>query len=261
MTDTRSPLESLPLPPPDDALWQRWRQFVADTFLVQLDDNAMEAFKIHFRELADWNTRMNLVSIRSAGEVLWRHYADSLAVAGVIAKNDDGGRRVADLGTGAGFPGLPVAIARPDLSLTLVESITKKCTFIEHMVATLGLKNVRVVNQRAEELGQDRAFRAQFDTVLSRAVSKFSPNLEIALPLVKNGGRFLVYKTENSAFGAEGLPLVERALKTLGGTHEDTFSYDLPGADQRYCILTIRKSSATPAQYPRRPGVPEKKPL
>ncbi|MHB9155819.1 MAG: 16S rRNA (guanine(527)-N(7))-methyltransferase RsmG [Endomicrobiales bacterium] len=241
--------------------WQEWKTFVAERFGAALDEDRVEKFRLYLQALVEWNEKMNLVSFRAPEELLWRHFADSLASLVLIEKIAPTARRAADLGTGAGFPGIPLKLARPALSLTLVESITKKCAFLEHVAQRLSLEGLTVINDRAENLGQNSAHRRQYDLVLSRAVSKFSPNLEIALPLLRRGGIALIYKTESSAFGPEGLPSVERALKTLGGRLADTFCYLLPGEEQKYCILAFEKTDETPAQYPRRPGVPEKKSL
>ncbi|MCL2144621.1 MAG: 16S rRNA (guanine(527)-N(7))-methyltransferase RsmG [Endomicrobia bacterium] len=169
--------------------------------------------------------------------------------------------KVADLGTGSGMPGIPVKIAIPEIKLTLVESITKKCAFLENAAKKLGF-DIEILNKRAEEIGQNPAYRQKYDIVLSRAVSKFSPNLEISIPLLKVGGRFIVHKTKNSAESKEeGLPSVENALRHLGAKLENIIPYKLPEQELDYCILVFKKYKDTPAQFPRKPGIPEKKPL
>jgi 16S rRNA (guanine527-N7)-methyltransferase len=243
--------------------WEQWRTFISDTFGTRLSDEAVEKFRIFLAELREWNEKFNLVSFRSSEEILYRHFADSLAGLEAIRRctPGNGPLRAADIGTGAGFPGLPLKIALPDTKLTLVESITKKCSFLEHMVQRLDMKDVTVINGRAEPLGQDAAHRAGYDVVLSRAVAKFSPHLEIAVPLAKKNGCVLIYKTEQSAYGDEGLRSVERALSLLGAALSEPVSYRLPGEERTYCILIFKKTHDTPPQYPRKTGLPEKKPL
>jgi 16S rRNA (guanine(527)-N(7))-methyltransferase RsmG len=165
-----------PSSPPSSAPldWESWKAFLQSAFGITLTPEQMSLFARLLEELLSWNEKMNLVSVRSADEVLWRHFADSLAVLPLIGKlSPDAGLAVADIGTGAGFPGIPLKIVRPDISLTLVESITKKTAFLEHIVKTLALPAVRIVNDRAEKLGQDTDFRERYDIVLSRAVAKF----------------------------------------------------------------------------------------
>jgi 16S rRNA (guanine527-N7)-methyltransferase len=169
--------------------------------------------------------------------------------------------KIADVGTGSGMPGIPVKIAFPEIELTLIESITKKCNFLTNINNKLGF-SIKILNKRAEELGQNSAHRQQYNFVLSRAVNKFSPNLEISIPLLKIGGRFIVYKTKNSVESLkEGLPSVETALRLLGARLERTILYKLPEQQHEYCILIFIKHEDTPTQYPRKSGIPEKRPL
>jgi len=169
--------------------------------------------------------------------------------------------KIADIGTGPGMPGIPIKIAFPEIKLTLVESITKKCNFLTNINKKLGF-DIEILNKRAEELGQNSIYRQQYNFVLSRAVSKFSPNLEISIPLLKIGGYFVVHKTKKSAESLEeGLPAVENALNHLGAKLEQTIPYNLPQQELDYCILVFKKYKDTSVQFPRKPGTPEKKPL
>jgi 16S rRNA (guanine527-N7)-methyltransferase len=245
--------------------WQQWSAGLAARFGLILSADTVRAFEVYCRELEIWNANINLISVRSPDEILWRHFADSLAGVAVV---DDYLRtknpptlRVADIGTGAGFPGIPIKIVRPDIKLTLVESITKKCAFLEHIAEQLSLQGVTIFNERAENLGRDTAHREKYDIVLSRAVSQFAPNLEIALPLVKIGGQALLYKTKKFADDPAAMQQGDRALTILGGRHGGRRCYRIPSGEQEYCILEFEKMAATPPAYPRRPGVPEKKPL
>jgi 16S rRNA (guanine527-N7)-methyltransferase len=222
-----------------------------------------EKFEAYFDELIEWNKILNLISFKTERDLIYRHFCDSLYSAKVISSiaGKDSTLKVADIGTGAGMPGIPVKIALPNTKITLVESITKKCKFLENINNKLNL-SMEILNLRAEEIGQNLKYRQQYDFVLSRAVSKFSPNLEISIPLLKVGGYFVVHKTKKSAESLEeGLPSVENALKHLGAKLEQTIPYNLPNQELDYCILVFKKYKNTPSQFPRKPGIPEKKPL
>ncbi|MDR3281462.1 MAG: 16S rRNA (guanine(527)-N(7))-methyltransferase RsmG [Endomicrobium sp.] len=169
--------------------------------------------------------------------------------------------KIADIGTGPGMPGIPIKIAFPEIKLTLVESITKKCNFLTNINKKLGF-DIEILNKRAEELGQNSIYRQQYNFVLSRAVSKFSPNLEISIPLLKIGGSFIIYKTKNSIENSkEGLQSIKSALGHLGARLERTMFYKLPERQHEYCILVFVKYKDTQSKYPRKSGIPEKKPL
>ncbi|MCX5778637.1 MAG: 16S rRNA (guanine(527)-N(7))-methyltransferase RsmG [Elusimicrobia bacterium] len=249
--------------------WNMWKDYLRDTFSITLTPGAEQQFTLLLTQLKEWNEKFNLVSFKSDEELLWRHFADSLAGLSVIKKlppaNDTAAipSPVIDIGTGAGFPGIPVKLACPGIALTLVESITKKCTFLEHIRAQTDI-DFTILNDRLETIGQDRAHREQYAFVLSRAVAKLIPNLEFALPLAAVGGYVLLYKTEQSIIGAEDIKTAYKTMSLLGGRHEDTFFYDLPdaaGQIKKYCIVIIKKLTPTPPLYPRRVGVPEKNPL
>jgi 16S rRNA (guanine527-N7)-methyltransferase len=242
-------------------MWNEWRQYLLKSFGIEMPDSSMASFAVLLAELKDWNEKINLVSFRSDREVIFRHFADSLA--GLKLINTLGGQpgaKIIDIGTGAGFPGTPVYIASDFHDITLVESITKKTSFIAHIKETLKLDGLKIINDRAENLGQDKLHRASYDFVLSRAVSKLSPNLEIALPLLKKGGYALIYKTEKSA-SEEEMNAARNALKELTGVISERFCYTIPYESLNYCVVAFKKLGETPKVYPRRAGTPEKKPL
>ncbi|MDR1941116.1 MAG: 16S rRNA (guanine(527)-N(7))-methyltransferase RsmG [Endomicrobium sp.] len=258
--------------------------YVRQNIISDFSRQSLEKFKIYFNELIEWNAMFNLISYKNETDILYRHFCDSLYAAKAILQNAINGDKkpqdpnqikpckpqtvarppilkIADLGTGSGMPGIPVKIVMPEIKLTLVESITKKCKFLENSNQKLKF-DIEILNVRAEESGQNEKYRAKYDIVLSRAVSKFSPNLEISIPLLKKGGYFIVHKTKNSAQSIEeGLPSVENALKHLGGKLVETIDYKLPDNDIDYQILVFEKYKDTPAQFPRKTGIPEKKPL
>lgn len=243
-------------------LFNQFYEYIIANIIPDFPQKQCEKFEIYFDELIEWNKMFNLISFKTESDLIYRHFCDSLYSAKAIKKIAAGSAlKVADIGTGSGMPGIPVKIAIPDIKLTLVESITKKCNFLENANKKLGF-DIKILNQRAEEIGQSVNYRQKFDIVLSRAVSKFSPNLEISIPLLKVGGYFIVHKTKNSAESKEeGLASVENALRHLGAKLEQTIPYTLPEQTLDYCVLIFKKYKDTPAQFPRKPGTPEKKPL
>ena len=221
----------------NDAFWNKWTDYVHSEFGVNLNKNQIIKFKTYLALIIEWNNKFNLVSFKSEEEILWRHFADSISCAKMITKHCPNASKIADIGTGAGFPGIPLKIVFPDTKLTLIESITKKCTFLEHVVHTLNLENVEIINDRAENLGHQKVHREAYDIILSRALSKFSSNLETTIPLVKLGKHSFIYKTERSAFGDKGLSCVEKPLKILGSEFIDHFCYDRSRSGQMHDIL------------------------
>ena len=257
-TEKKDATQNVPL---TDTDWLEWSGYVLRTFGVPIDEQKTGLFKIFLRELKSWNSNINLVSFKNDKEVLYRHFADSLAGVKLIDKlKTSPDPKIADIGTGAGFPGIPVYIASAYKNLTLMESITKKTLFISHIKETISMPDLKIMNGRVEDIARDNAHRGSYDFVLSRAVSKLSPNIEIALPLLKIGGYALIYKTERSASDEE-LSNASKALKSLGGENSEKFCYTIPYEEQSYCLVALKKTSDTPGSYPRRAGIPEKKPL
>jgi 16S rRNA (guanine527-N7)-methyltransferase len=246
-----------------EKLFNEFTKYTSDNILSFFSKEIREKFEMYFDELIKWNKILNLISFKTERDLIYRHFCDSLYSAKVIDSiaGKDSTLKVADIGTGAGMPGIPVKIALPNIKITLVESITKKCKFLENIHNKLNL-SMEILNLRAEEIGQNLKYRQQYDFVLSRAVSRLSPNLEISIPLLKVDGYFVVHKTKKSAESLEeGLPSVENALKHLGAKLEQTIPYKLPNQKLDYCILVFKKYKNTPSQFPRKPGTPEKKPL
>ena len=213
------------------------------------------AFQIYAQELADWNERFNLTAIKEPLDVQIKHFLDSLTVLKALPA---GASRVIDVGTGAGFPGLPLKIVRPEIRLTLVEATGKKARFCEHVANRLGLEGVRVVHARAEEVGQRAEHREHYDWAVARAVAEMAVLAEYLLPLVVRGGGFIAQKSKDAPAEAHA---AEGALRKLGGNLERLIEIELPGVvDPRYLVL-VRKTAATPRTYPRRPGLPSKQPI
>jgi 16S rRNA (guanine527-N7)-methyltransferase len=229
----------------------------AQTLLgIRLSTRQVEALERYEKELISWNERFNLTAIREPESIRIKHFLDSLSC--LLALREAPPSRLVDVGTGAGFPGLPLKIVIPTIRLTLVESVGKKAEFCRHMVDVLGLEGVDVLHARAEEIGQMRGQRGLYDWATARAVASLPVLLEYLLPLVRIGGRVLAQKGES---GPTEVQASERALHILGGQVHQLIPVHLPGvAEDRYLVV-INKIAATPDHYPRRPGTPSRNPL
>lgn len=223
---------------------------------IRLTQRQLHALAVYERELLDWNTRFNLTAIKNTEEIRTKHFLDSLTC--LLAMRDTPCEKLIDIGTGAGFPGLALKIAMPAVRLTLVESVGKKADFCRHMVKCLALDQVEVVQERAETLGQMPAFREQYDWAVARAVAVMPVLAEYLLPLVRVGGSILAMKGESGPAEAHA---AEHALRVLGGSLRSLVPVNLPGvAEDRYLVV-VSKIAATPGAYPRRVGIPTKRPL
>ncbi len=215
-----------------------------------------DAFRRYLQALQTWNQRFNLTAIREPEAILAKHFLDSLSVLTVTGCLD--GQRVVDVGAGAGFPGLPLKILCPAMRLTVVESVAKKAAFCRHVADTLALDGVTVLAERAESVGRQAAHREAYDWALARAVARLPILAEYLLPLVRLGGAMVAQKGETAVAEAQE---AQDSLALLGGALEKIHPLTLPGiAETRYLVL-VRKVAATPPRYPRRPGIPSKRPL
>jgi 16S rRNA (guanine527-N7)-methyltransferase len=227
-----------------------------DVLGLRLNQNQLAAFERYERELIAWNLRYNLTAIDEPGKIRAKHFLDSLSC--LMAMRGAPMERVIDIGTGAGFPGLPLKIACPGMRLTLVDSVGKKAEFCRHIVETLRLKDVDVIQERAELIGLHPAHRQGYDWALSRAVAEMPVLVEYTLPLVKIGGRMLAMKGESGPVESQA---AEHAMRLLGGHLLQLIPVSLPGVeDQRYLVV-VEKLAATPDRFPRRVGIPAKRPL
>ncbi len=224
---------------------------------LELTPGQIRAFQTYYRELADWNTRFNLTAITDHQGVQVRHFLDSLSCLLALG-NDAQEQRVIDVGSGAGFPGLPLKIVRPSLRLTLLEATGKKTNFLHHLVSLLQLTGVDVVHARAEEIGQDPLQRESYDWVLARAVAALPTLAEYLLPLCRLGGYCLAQKGEKAAAEASQ---AKPAISLLGGRLNRLLPVELPGLAETRHLIIIEKIARTPAKYPRRPGKPAKSPI
>jgi len=226
---------------------------------ITLTDRHLDGFRTCYRELVDWNQRFNLTAITDWEGVLIRHFLDSLSCLKALPWEElAAGARMIDVGTGAGFPGLPLKLVCPGIRLTLLEATGKKVTFLEHMVRVLDLKEVEVIHGRAEELGRDPSHREQYDWALARAVAKIPTLSEYLLPLVRVGGAMLAQKGEGAAAEVHS---AEAAITTLGGRVRQLSPVELRGLAETRYLVVVDKVAATPKKYPRRPGVPKRRPL
>jgi len=205
--------------------------------------------------LLEWNRKFNLTAITEPDEIIAKHFLDSLCLSPLIP----GGSSVIDVGTGAGFPGVPLLIAAPDLKLTLLDSLGKRVAFLENLLAELGLP-ARCVHARAEDAGRDAAFREQYDFAVSRAVSRLNVLAELCLPFVRVGGGFIAMKGPRGPDMTEEINEAAAALRELGGQIEEIKDAK-PGGNIAHTLIIVRKLSPTPPKYPRRPGKTAKYPI
>ena len=225
-------------------------------FNVHLTGRQVLALATYEKELMSWNEKFNLTAIRDVEGIRIKHFLDSFSC--VLAWKANPPSRLIDVGTGAGFPGIPLQILYPSRQVTLVESVGKKAMFCQHIVELLKLDGVDVVNSRAEALGQDARHREKYDWAVARAVAQLNVLSEYLLPLVKVGGTMLAQKGESGPAEAQS---AEKAMKLLGGKLEQVIPLNLPGVvEDRYLVL-VDKVHATPPKYPRKPGHPAKEPL
>lgn len=206
--------------------------------------------------LVEKNKVMNLTTITDEDEVAEKHFLDSLLITQVQILSEV--KSVLDLGTGAGFPGIPIKIFYPEIEMTLVDSLNKRIDFLKDVSDKLGLSSINIVHARAEVLGQDPNYREQFDLCVSRAVADISVLSEYCIPLVKKDGKFISYKAVDSE---EEIAEGNDAIELLGGKLLDVSEKIIPGSDIKRKFVIIDKVNSTPDKYPRRPGVPTKKPL
>lgn len=225
----------------------------ARAFGLSLTRGQGDAFETYYRELVAWNARVNLTAITARDDVIVKHFLDALSVAPQLHS----ARNLIDIGAGAGLPGIPLKIVLPHLRLTLLEATRKKIEFLKHIITQLNLPDAVAVHARAEDLACDAAHREQYDAAVARAVASLATLLEYALPFVRQGGVFIAQK------GVEvddEIRAAARALDLLGGRVRESVPVQLPGLEPRHLIV-VEKITATPDQYPRRAGMPERKPL
>ncbi|MFU8771223.1 MAG: 16S rRNA (guanine(527)-N(7))-methyltransferase RsmG [Anaerolineales bacterium] len=235
---------------------KRFAQEAYDLLSLRLSPAQLSAFETYEKQLIQWNQHINLTAITDPQKIRHKHFLDSLTCWLVMrgSKID----RVVDVGTGAGFPGIPLKIVFPSIQLTLVESIGKKADFCRQLLTTLGLQSVDVLKERVEIVATIEPHRQNYDWAIARAVAPMPVLMEYLLPLVKIGGKALAMKGESGPVEAHE---AEYAIRILGGRLQQIIPVSLPGVEEDRYLITVEKIAATPDQYPRRVGRPQKKPL
>ncbi len=233
-------------------------QFVKDiTALgISLTDEQIQQFITYYEMLVEWNEVMNLTAITEYDEVMKKHFVDSVSL--IKAFDVAQSVSVIDVGTGAGFPGLALKIAYPNLQVTLLDSLNKRINFLNAVIDKLGLTGVETVHGRAEDFAKPGKLREQFDLCVSRAVANLSTLSEYCLPFVKPGGLFISYKSEKIS---EEIEIAKGAIFLLGGKVENQVEFTLPDSDIYRNLFVIKKEKPTPKKYPRKAGLPSKEPL
>nr|WP_294529236.1 16S rRNA (guanine(527)-N(7))-methyltransferase RsmG [uncultured Blautia sp.] len=219
-----------------------------------------QQFLTYYEYLVEKNKVMNLTAITEYEEVITKHFLDSLAVVktSCFKPEELAGKRLIDIGTGAGFPGIPLKIAFPELDILLLDSLNKRINFLNEVTEMLGLTKINTVHGRAEDYAKQKEYREQFDFCVSRAVANLSTLSEYCIPFVKQGGCFISYKSGNVD---QELIQAEKAVKILGGQREDVVRFSLADTDMDRSFVVIRKAKPTPKKYPRKAGLPSKEPL
>lgn len=231
----------------------------AEELGIQLDEKMLSSFDLYYKNLVEWNSVMNLTAITEEKDVYEKHFLDSLTITKIVSRETlDKGCTILDMGTGAGFPGLPIAIVFPNVQVILMDSLNKRIRFLEDTVQKLGLTNCTAVHARAEELARNKSYREKADICCSRAVANLATLSEYCLPFVKKGGYFVSYKTEQVQ---DEINKGKKAIKILGGDHTEVVYFTLPGTEYQRSLVRIEKVSSTPSKYPRKAGTPSKEPI
>ncbi|WML41832.1 16S rRNA (guanine(527)-N(7))-methyltransferase RsmG [Neobacillus sp. OS1-2] len=223
---------------------------------ISLSDKQLDQFETYFSTLVEWNEKMNLTAITEKTDVYLKHFYDSITASFYFDFTKQ--FHLCDVGAGAGFPSIPLKIVYPHIQVTIVDSLNKRISFLNHLATVLELENVHFVHDRAETFGVNPAYRENFDVVTARAVARMSVLSEFCLPLAKVGGHFIAMKALHAN---DELEMGQKAITTLGGKVEKVYTFTLPMEDSERNILIIKKEKQTPRKYPRKPGTPGKMPI
>ena len=227
---------------------------ILNTFNIELNEEKLNKFEIYLNELIETNKNFNLTRIVDEKDVLEKHFLDSLIINKYINSND----KVIDIGSGAGFPGIPLKIFLDNINILMVDSVNKKVDFINKIISELNLENALAIHERAEDLAHNMNYREKYDVAVSRAVANMSTLAEYLIPFVKIGGKIIYIKGPNIE---EELNNSKNAINILGGKVEDIYEYKLPNLEQIYNIIVIKKVKSTNSKYPRKAGIPNNSPI
>ena len=227
---------------------------LANKININLTENQIEKFYKYMKLLLEWNEKINLTAITDENEIVLKHFVDSLTSLKYIKENDN----IIDVGTGAGFPGIPIAIMMPNTKITLLDSLNKRINFLNEVIKELNLKNVETIHSRSEDCGKDILYREKYDISIARAVANLSTLSEYLLPFVKIDGKMICMKGSEVE---EELNNSKYAIKELGGEISLQDEFCLPDTDIKRNIIVIKKIKYTPKLYPRKAGLPSKEPL
>jgi len=229
-------------------------QNAALKFDISLNEEQIDKFFTYGDILKDWNQRMNLTAIENDRDIIIKHFIDSISICPIIKGK---GLKIIDVGTGAGFPGIPVKIVYPNLKVKLLDSLQKRIGFLNEVIERLDLKDISAVHSRAEEMGRHPDYREMYDISTARAVANLPVLLEYCLPFVKVGGYFIAMKGSS----VDELGSSKKALDELGGKIEEVMEFNLPFSDIKRNVVVVKKFRHTPTKYPRKSGKPSKDPL
>lgn len=221
---------------------------------ILFNDKQLDMFYNYMNILLDWNERINLTAITNPEDIILKHFIDSLTINRYIEKD----KSIADVGTGAGFPGIPLKIYRPDIKITLVDSLNKRINFLDNVISNLGLEDIYTVHARIEDFGKNKNYRENFDYVTARAVANLSVLSEYLIPVARIGGKCICMKGSDVA---EEVDNGKNAVSILGGKIEKIDEFVLPDSDISRCVVVIDKVRCTPNRFPRKAGIPSKEPL
>ena len=234
--------------------WIQELERKAKKMKIELSNQQLEQFYLYMNLLLEWNEKINLTAITHPKEIILKHFIDSITIATYL-KN---AQSILDIGTGAGFPGIPLAILENSKDFILMDSLNKRIIFLQEVIQKLTLTRVQAIHGRAEELGKEKEHREHYDLVTSRAVAKLNILLEYMLPFIKMGGRCICMKSQEIE---EELEEAKQAIELLGGKLEKVDEIILPESDVKRKIIVIQKVRQTPIKYPRKPGIPTKEPI
>ena len=234
--------------------WMQELEKKAKKMQIELSNQQLEQFYLYMNLLLEWNEKINLTAITDPKEIILKHFIDSITIAPYL-KN---AQSILDIGTGAGFPGIPLAILENSKDFVLMDSLNKRIIFLQEVIQNIALTGVQAIHGRAEELGKEKEHREHYDLVTSRAVAKLNILIEYMLPFVKVGGRCICMKSQEIE---EELEEAKQAIELLGGKLERVDEIILPESDVKRKIIVIQKVRQTPIKYPRKPGTPTKEPI